>query len=299
MSKLIFDSFFLNKKKPNFIHLLKKQSHPIRKIQANNSKKIRASSTDNINIDNNDTSFSFSINSPLNNNTLYPLNKISEIKAYSNKNGNMNNYIKLFMRKNRKFDCIKKINNILDNSIEIYNKNVNYSNNDLMQKLVIYLVAFEDYIKLLERKEEHDLLLKIKQGIEDIIRKMNFKYSKLKTEKTDFSKDMKIKINKLNITNHKLNKLNGNLKKNNDINTQNNLNNDKFYLKKFFQEKNSSSNEQSRNTKKNISAEENLSDLQSVRFSDKIIMKRTKSTKIPKLDLSYFSLYHHYMLKNK
>ena len=295
MSKLIFDSFFLNKKKPNFIHLLRKQSHPIRKFQANNSKKMRSSSTDNI--DNNETSFSFSINSPLNNNnTFYPLNKLSEIKAYSNKNGHINNYLKLFMRKNKKYDSIKKINNILDNSIEIYNKNSNYSGNDLMQKLVIYLVAFDDYIKLLEIKEEHDLLLKIKQGIEDIVRKMNFKYSKLKTEKTDFSNDMKIKINKLNITNHKLK---GKFIKKTDLNTQNNLNNDKFYLKKFFQEKNSSSNEQSRNTKKNISAEENLSDLQSVRFSDKIIMKRTKSTKIPKLDLSYFSLYHHYMLKNK
>ncbi len=296
MSKLIFDSFFLNKKKPNFIHLLRKQSHPIRKFQANNSKKIRSSSTDNI--DNNETSFSFSINSPLNNNnTFYPLNKLSEIKAYSNKNGHINNYLKLFMRKNKKYDSIKKINNILDNSIEIYNKNSNYSGNDLMQKLVIYLVAFDDYIKLLEIKEEHDLLLKIKQGIEDIVRKMNFKYSKLKTEKTDFSKDMKIKINKLNITNHKLK---SKFLKKTDLNTQNNLYNSNFYLRKFNNEKNSStSNEQSRNNKKNISAEENLSDLQSVRFSDKIIMKRTKSTKIPKLDLSFFSLYQNYMLKKK
>ena len=295
MSKLIFDSFFLNKKKPNFIHLLRKQSHPLRKIQPNNSKKNRASSTDNI--DNNDTSFSFSINSPLNNNTFYPLNKISEIKAYSNKNGHINNYIKLFMKKNKKYDSIKKINNILDNSIDIYNKNSNYSGNDLMQKLVIYLVAFDDYIKLLEIKEEHDLLLKIKQGIEDIVRKMNFKYCKLKTEKTDFSNDMKIKINKFNVTNHKLN---SNIKKKNDLNTQKNLYSSKFYLRKFNHEKNSStSNDQSRNNKKNISAEENLSDLQSVRFSDKIIMKRTKSTKIPKLDLSFFSLYHNNMLKNK
>jgi hypothetical protein len=296
MSKLIFDSFFLNKKKPNFIHLLRKQSHPIRKFQANNSKKIRSSSTDNI--DNNETSFSFSINSPLNNNnTFYPLNKLSEIKAYSNKNGHINNYLKLFMRKNKKYDSIKKINNILDNSIEIYNKNSNYSGNDLMQKLVIYLVAFDDYIKLLEIKEEHDLLLKIKQGIEDIVRKMNFKYSKLKTEKTDFSNDMKIKINKLNITNHKLK---SKFIKKTDLNTQNNLYNGNFYLRKFNHEKNSStSNEQSRNNKKNISAEENLSDLQSVRFSDKIIMKRTKSTKIPKLDLSFFSLYQNYMLKKK
>ena len=296
MSKLIFDSFFLNKKKPNFIHLLRKQSHPIRKFQANNSKKIRSSSTDNI--DNNETSFSFSINSPLNNNnTFYPLNKLSEIKAYSNKNGHINNYLKLFMRKNKKHDSIKKINNILDNSIEIYNKNSNYSGNDLMQKLVIYLVAFDDYIKLLEIKEEHDLLLKIKQGIEDIVRKMNFKYSKLKTEKTDFSNDMKIKINKLNITNHKLK---SKFLKKTDLNTQNNLYNSNFYLRKFNNEKNSStSNEQSRNNKKNISAEENLSDLQSVRFSDKIIMKRTKSTKIPKLDLSFFSLYQNYMLKKK
>ncbi len=296
MSKLIFDSFFLNKKKPNFIHLLRKQSHPIRKFQANNSKKIRSSSTDNI--DNNETSFSFSINSPLNNNnTFYPLNKLSEIKAYSNKNGHINNYLKLFMRKNKKYDSIKKITNILDNSIEIYNKNSNYSGNDLMQKLVIYLVAFDDYIKLLEIKEEHDLLLKIKQGIEDIVRKMNFKYSKLKTEKTDFSKDMKIKINKLNITNHKLK---SKFLKKTDLNTQNNLYNSNFYLRKFNNEKNSStSNEQSRNNKKNISAEENLSDLQSVRFSDKIIMKRTKSTKIPKLDLSFFSLYQNYMLKKK
>ena len=126
---------------------------------------------------------------------------------------------------------------------------------------------------------------------------MNFKYSKLKTEKTDFSNDMKIKINKLNITNHKLK---SKFIKKTDLNTQNNLYNGNFYLRKFNHEKNSStSNEQSRNNKKNISAEENLSDLQSVRFSDKIIMKRTKSTKIPKLDLSYFSLYHHYMLKNK
>ena len=296
MSKLIFDSFFLNKKKPNFIHLLRKQSHPIRKFQSNNSKKIRSSSTDNI--DNNETSFSFSINSPLNNNnTFYPLNKLSEIKAYSNKNGHINNYLKLFMRKNKKYDSIKKINNILDNSIEIYNKNSNYSGNDLMQKLVIYLVAFDDYIKLLEIKEEHDLLLKIKQGIEDIVRKMNFKYSKLKTEKTDFSNDMKIKINKLNITNHKLK---SKFIKKTDLNTQNNLYNGNFYLRKFNHEKNSStSNEQSRNNKKNISAEENLSDLQSVRFSDKIIMKRTKSTKIPKLDLSFFSLYQNYMLKKK
>ena len=296
MSKLIFDSFFLNKKKPNFIHLLRKQSHPIRKFQANNSKKIRSSSTDNI--DNNETSFSFSINSPLNNNnTFYPLNKLSEIKAYSNKNSHINNYLKLFMRKNKKYDSIKKINNILDNSIEIYNKNSNYSGNDLMQKLVIYLVAFDDYIKLLEIKEEHDLLLKIKQGIEDIVRKMNFKYCKLKTEKTDFSKDMKIKINKLNITNHKLK---SKFLKKTDLNTQNNLYNSNFYLRKFNNEKNSStSNEQSRNNKKNISAEENLSDLQSVRFSDKIIMKRTKSTKIPKLDLSFFSLYQNYMLKKK
>ena len=296
MSKLIFDSFFLNKKKPNFIHLLRKQSHPIRKFQANNSKKIRSSSTDNI--DNNETSFFFSINSPLNNNnTFYPLNKLSEIKAYSNKNGHINNYLKLFMRKNKKYDSIKKINNILDNSIEIYNKNSNYSGNDLMQKLVIYLVAFDDYIKLLEIKEEHDLLLKIKQGIEDIVRKMNFKYSKLKTEKTDFSNDMKIKINKLNITNHKLK---SKFIKKTDLNTQNNLYNGNFYLRKFNHEKNSStSNEQSRNNKKNISAEENLSDLQSVRFSDKIIMKRTKSTKIPKLDLSFFSLYQNYMLKKK
>ena len=294
MSKLIFDSFFLNKKKPNFIHLLRKQSHPLRKIQPNNSKKNRASSTDNI--DNNDTSFSFSINSPLNNNTFYPLNKISEIKAYSNKNGHINNYIKLFMKKNKKYDSIKKINNILDNSIDIYNKNSNYSGNDLMQKLVIYLVAFDDYIKLLEIKEEHDLLLKIKQGIEDIVRKMNFKYCKLKTEKTDFSNDMKIKINKFNVTNQ----LNSNIKKKNDLNTQNNLYNGNFYLRKFNHEKNSStSNDQSRNNKQNISAEENLSDLQSVRFSDKIIMKRTKSTKIPKLDLSFFSLYHNNMLKNK
>ena len=78
-----------------------------------------------------------------------------------------------------------------------------------MKKLIIYLIIFDNYIKLLEIKEEHDLLLKIKQGIEDIVRKMNFKYCKLKTEKTDFSNDMKIKINKFNVTNQ----LNSNIKK--------------------------------------------------------------------------------------
>ena len=46
--------------------------------------------------------------------------------------------------------------------------------------------------------------------------------------------------------------------------------------------------------------EEDLSDLESVRFSDKIIMKRTNSTKlIPKLDLSFFSLYPNKISKIK
>ena len=64
----------------------------------------------------------------------------------------------------------------------------------------------------------------------------------------------------------------------------------KFILKKNL-------NEQIENNSK---IEENLSDLESVRFLDKIIMKRTNSSKIiPKLDFSFFSLYRNQISKIK
>ena len=310
MNTLLFDSNNLHKKKPNFTNILKKK-YPLGLARFPLcSKKIRCSSTDNydkINMKNKEynSSFSFSNLSPLHN-SITNMNKFMDIKTYSSKNLHYHSSgdIKYFLKKNKnKNECLKKINKMLDSSISIFNKNYNnMQEENLMQKFLIYIIAFEDFIKLIEVKEEKDLLSKIKNGIEEIIKKLNYQCNKLKNAEPDFSNKYKSKLSKLKIANQKLIDT---FKKKKENSILNKTQNSQFSIKNFFSEKNlinSVEVDHSRNIKKKNENEneEDLSDLESVRFSDKIIMKRTNSTKlIPKLDLSFFSLYPNKISKIK
>ena len=310
MNTLLFDSNNLHKKKPNFKNILKKK-YPLGLAKFPlYSKKIRCSSTDNydkINMKNKEynSSFSFSNLSPLHN-SITNMNKFMDIKTYSSKNLHYHSSgdIKYFLKKNKnKNECLKKINKMLDSSISIFNKNYNnIQEENLMQKFLIYIIAFEDFIKLIEVKEEKDLLSKIKNGIEEIIKKLNYQCNKLKNAEPDFTNKYKTKLSKLKLANQKLIDT---FKKKKENSILNKTQNSQFSIKNFFSEKNlinSIEVDHSRNIKKKNDKEneEDLSDLESVRFSDKIIMKRTNSTKlIPKLDLSFFSLYPNKISKIK
>lgn len=310
MNTLLFDSNNLHKKKPNFTNILKKK-YPLGLAKFPlYSKKIRCSSTDNydkINMKNKEynSSFSFSNLSPLHN-SITNMNKFMDIKTYSSKNLHYHSSgdIKYFLKKNKnKNECLKKINKMLDSSISIFNKNYNnIQEENLMQKFLIYIIAFEDFIKLIEVKEEKDLLSKIKNGIEEIIKKLNYQCNKLKNAEPDFSNKYKTKLSKIKLANQKLIDT---FKKKKENSILNKTQNSQFSIKNFFSEKNlinSIEVDHSRNIKKKNEKEneEDLSDLESVRFSDKIIMKRTNSTKlIPKLDLSFFSLYPNKISKIK
>ena len=299
MNTLIFDSNNLNKKKTKFSNILKK-NYPYRNTKLPiNTKKIRSSSIDTENIS--VKHFSFSNLSPLHN-KVSNIKRILDIKTYSNKNiiNHSHKETNFLMEKiKKKNENIKKIKNMLDNSVDIFNKNINKINDDnLMQKLVIYLIALDDFIKLLEIKDEKELLTRIKKGIEDIIQNINYNYKKLLNEKTSISNYNTVQITKTKETNQRLIDSFKKRTEYNNINTHNSH----FYLKKFFSEKNISNsiNYNSRNNKNKSIIEENLSDLESVRFLDKIIMKRTNSSKIiPKLDLSFFSLYRNQISKIK
>ena len=300
MNTLIFDSNNLNKKKNKFSNILKKK-YPYRNNKLPvNTKKIRSSSIDTENIS--VKHFSLSNLSPLHN-KVSNIKKILDIKTYSNKNI-INHSCKetnfLMEKIKKKNENIKKIKNMLDNSVDIFNKNNNNINEEnLMQKLVIYLIALDDFIKLLEIKDEKELLTRIKEGIEDIVKIINYNYKKLKNEKTIISNYNSVQITKTKETNQRLI---DSFKKRTEYNNLNNTHNSCFYLKKFFSDKNitNSINYNSRNNKNNSTIEENLSDLESIRFLDKIKMKRTNSSKIiPKLDLSFFSLYRNQISKIK
>ena len=276
-----------NKRKVNLTKIIKRKSvsrSSLKNLSFNNVKKNNSSS-----IDYNETPLKKNMNISLSNlNKIEPLSNITisfkpkEIMPKSTKYFEINNYC----FKNEKSEenplfskidvnRLKKIRIIsfnLETSLNQLNINEENETNILLlyKKYLAYFIALEDYIKLINSFEEKNLLNDIKIGIDNlfnVIGKINqnliLQNSRLKRE-NDFKNSLKktVKINPIEpkyISSKKIAKKN----------TENNLN---------FSDKLSDDSDL------------NYSDLESIRFNDKIEMKRINSfNSIPKLNLKIFN----------
>ncbi len=295
ISKLNFHNIlYKNKKKVNFTKLIKKKSisrSSTKNLSFNNIKKNHSSS-----IDYNEIPLKKNMNISLPNNNLDPLSNITisfkpkklmakstklfEINNYNFKNEKIdNNYIFSKLEINRK----KKIRNIsfnLETSLNQLKINEEKDINLLLlyKKYLAYFIALEDYIKLISSYDEKNLLNDIKLGIDNLFnimgkinQKLLIQNSRLKSE-NELNNPLinEIKINECkNLKNSTFKKKN---KENNDLN-------DSYTLNK----------EEKKSDESNLS----FSDLESIRFNDKIEMKRINSFdsihSIPKLNLKFFN----------
>lgn len=276
-----------NKRKVNLTKIIKRKSvsrSSLKNLSFNNVKKNNSSS-----IDYNETPLKKNMNISLSNhNKIEPLSNITisfkpkEIMPKSTKYFEINNYC----FKNEKSEenplfskidvnRLKKIRIIsfnLETSLNQLNINEENETNILLlyKKYLAYFIALEDYIKLINSFEEKNLLNDIKIGIDNlfnVIGKINqnllLQNSRLKRE-NDFKNSLKktVKINPIEpkyISSKKIAKKN----------TETNLN---------FSDKISDDSDL------------NYSDLESIRFNDKIEMKRINSfNSIPKLNLKIFN----------
>ena len=178
------------------------------------------------------------------------------------------NYIKTMQEK--KSDNSNKFINIYQNmNIKINQiKNNNY-NNKLIKIINEY---FLEYNKQIEDQYQKNLISEIFGHMNNIIK-----------EKEDQIINLKKELEKINKLNKILKEKNEELSKNNNIN-KNNLNNS--------QEKNESSILNSLNDSSSVNSEE----LESIRFFDKIIMKKNSFSNIP--ELSFKKLYKNKKEKN-
>jgi hypothetical protein len=208
--------------------------------------------------------------------------KFFEINNYCFKNDNEENnfFSKIEFNKNKK---IKNISMNLENSLSQLNIDEDNEDNILLiyKKLLTYLSALDNYIKLISSIEEKNLLSEIKEGIDKLFNIMGKINQNLLIENLKFKKENEkknsIKIDKI--------KLDGNNTiKQKFIQYQQYSKIDKDSKKDSFNIKN--------NEKEDLIDDSNISysELDSIRFNDKIKMKKISSYEsIPKLNLKFYN----------
>ena len=299
ISKIKFhDILYNNKKTTNLTKILKKKNSisraSLKNLAMNYQKKNYSSS-----IDYNYTSLKKNMNFSLSNINQGPsLSNISisfkpkeiipkstkffEINNYCFKNDNEENnfFSKIEFNKNKK---IKNISMNLENSLSQFNIDEDNEDNILLiyKKLLTYLSALDNYIKLISSIEEKNLLSEIKEGIDKLFNIMGKINQNLRIENLKFKKENEkknsIKIDKI--------KLDGNNTiKQKFIQYQQYSKIDKDSKKDSFNIKN--------NEKEDLIDDSNISysELDSIRFNDKIKMKKISSYEsIPKLNLKFYN----------
>jgi hypothetical protein len=299
ISKIKFhDILYNNKKTTNLTKILKKKNSisraSLKNLSMNYQKKNYSSS-----IDYNYTSLKKNMNFSLSNINQGPsLSNISisfkpkeiipkstkffEINNYCFKNDNEENnfFSKIEFNKNKK---IKNISMNLENSLSQLNIDEDNEDNILLiyKKLLTYLSALDNYIKLISSIEEKNLLSEIKEGIDKLFNIMGKINQNLLIENLKFKKENEkknsIKIDKI--------KLDGNNTiKQKFIQYQQYSKIDKDSKKDSFNIKN--------NEKEDLIDDSNISysELDSIRFNDKIKMKKISSYEsIPKLNLKFYN----------
>jgi len=299
ISKIKFhDILYNNKKTTNLTKILKKKNSisraSLKNLAMNYQKKNYSSS-----IDYNYTSLKKNMNFSLSNINQGPsLSNISisfkpkeiipkstkffEINNYCFKNDNEENnfFSKIEFNKNKK---IKNISMNLENSLSQFNIDEDNEDNILLiyKKLLTYLSALDNYIKLISSIEEKNLLSEIKEGIDKLFNIMGKINQNLLIENLKFKKENEkknsIKIDKI--------KLDGNNTiKQKFIQYQQYSKIDKDSKKDSFNIKN--------NEKEDLIDDSNISysELDSIRFNDKIKMKKISSYEsIPKLNLKFYN----------
>ena len=299
ISKIKFhDILYNNKKTTNLTKILKKKNSisraSLKNLSMNYQKKNYSSS-----IDYNYTSLKKNMNFSLSNINQGPsLSNISisfkpkeiipkstkffEINNYCFKNDNEENnfFSKIEFNKNKK---IKNISMNLENSLSQLNIDEDKEDNILLiyKKLLTYLSALDNYIKLISSIEEKNLLSEIKEGIDKLFNIMGKINQNLLIENLKFKKENEkknsIKIDKI--------KLDGNNTiKQKFIQYQQYSKIDKDSKKDSFNIKN--------NEKEDLIDDSNISysELDSIRFNDKIKMKKISSYEsIPKLNLKFYN----------
>ena len=299
ISKIKFhDILYNNKKTTNLTKILKKKNSisraSLKNLAMNYQKKNYSSS-----IDYNYTSLKKNMNFSLSNINQGPsLSNISisfkpkeiipkstkffEINNYCFKNDNEENsfFSKIEFNKTNK---IKNISINLENTLSQLNFDEENEDNILLiyKKLLTYLLALEDYIKLISSIEEKNLLSEIKVGIDKLFNLMgkinqnlliqNLKYKK-ENEKNNLFKIDKIKIDANTPKKQKL------------IQYQ--------QYSKIHKDKKKDSFNINNKEKIDLSEDSNISysELDSIRFNDKIKMKKISSyDTIPKLNLKFYN----------
>ena len=297
ISKLNFHNIlYKSKRKVNFTKLIKRKSKSrssAKNLSFNNIKKNHSSS-----IDYNETPLKKNMNISLSNNNLDPLSNITisfkpkeimpkstklfEINNYNFKNEKIDkNYIfsKVDINRTKK---IKTISFNLETSLNQLKINEEKDVNLLLyKKYLAYFIALEDYIKLISSNDEKNLLNNIKLGIDNLFNIMGKINQKLLIQNSRIKRENELKnplINEIKI-NESTNFKNSSFKKNKKKNKENNDLNDSYTLNK--------------NEKKSDESNLSFSDLDSIRFNDKIKMKRINSFdsihSIPKLNLKFFN----------
>ena len=287
-----------NKEKLKVSKLIKKNYNTktdlIRKTIIN-SRKLRCSS-----MEYNNNIPKYSVNNSISKKEINSSISINLKKNFEKKNQFVKNKIEeeLEITKNKK---IKKINYTLNSLLSSIDFN-NDENNLLMlfQSFSAYYSAFDEYIKLISSNDEINLLNTIKLGFANIFNR----FSKLNQKKIVFEHNEKkiIKKNEDNSfsfksTNKETNSMS--LKTLNNKTFPININKKTLNLKenkKTIEKINKTCLETKSkitNTNNEINDDDNinLTDLESVRFCDKISMRLIQPYKaIPKLDLSFFTI---------
>ena len=297
ISKLNFHNIlYKSKRKVNFTKIIKRKSisrSSAKNLSFNNIKKNHSSS-----IDYNETPLKKNMNISLSNNNLDPLSNITisfkpkeimpkstklfEINNYNFKNEKIDkNYIfsKVDINRTKK---IKTISFNLETSLNQLKINEEKDVNLLLyKKYLAYFIALEDYIKLISSNDEKNLLNNIKLGIDNLFNIMGKINQKLLIQNSRIKRENELKnplINEIKI-NESTKLKNSSFKKNKKKNKENNDLNDSYTLNK--------------NEKKSDESNLSFSDLDSIRFNDKIKMKRINSFdsihSIPKLNLKFFN----------
>ena len=288
-----------NKEKLKVSKLIKKNYNTktdlIRKTIINN-RKLRCSS-----MEYNNNIPKYSVNNSISKKEINSSISINLKKNFEKKNQFVKNKIEeeLEITKNKK---IKKINYTLNSLLSSID--FNHDENNLLmlfQSFSAYYSAFDEYIKLISSNDEINLLNTIKLGFANIFNR----FSKLNQKKIVFEHNEKkiIKKNEDNSFSFKSTNKETNSMSLKTLNNKKtfpiNINKKTLNLKenkKTIEKINKTCLETKSkitNTNNEINDDDNinLTDLESVRFCDKISMRLIQPYKaIPKLDLSFFTI---------
>ena len=262
----------------------------------------------NTNLNNSNINTTLYNNANLNNSIIYnkrKMNKKINISSFPSKPDNISLKVNNKYSDNKQLDILKTdINEQINNINNNYNKVKNLSDKDNIKKnsliLDIILNSFLKFRTLLENPKEKEVAFEIIQKLNDflksqdnlintIIKKnvvLNNKYKKYKKKNKNIKKENILLLDKIDNLEKRIEDLENKLKNYNDLNkyhynkslnnnlTINNLNENKILI-----------NENNDNEEKESSV--NSEELESIRFFDKIIMKKLTFSKsyIPELEI--------------